>query len=196
MVYGQVFLFIVAWLMALGRLVGERFWNSKRNVENLEALLVDNKMPKSMKFFLQKYVLSYFTTRFFVFFPHVVGAILWWNLYFLQLILSIRQKHRRFHRILGRVLMVCALCQTISGAGLAYMGSSSTINCLLCLGGFGDLLRLPSMVLCLHPKGYSQAQILVDATGWIPTNNHYPARCNGPVGRVSPNWFVWPVPSL
>ena len=128
MVYGQVFLFILAWLMALGRLVGERFWNSKRNVENLEALLVDNKMPKSMKFFLQKYVLSYFTTRFFVFFPHVVGAILWWNLYFLQLILSIRQKHRRFHRILGRVLMVCALCQTISGAGLAYMGSSSTIK--------------------------------------------------------------------
>lgn len=127
-VYGQVFLFFVAWMMALGRLVMNRFWNAKFNVEEIEVLISTEKIPKDMVHFVKKFVLSYFTKRYVMFFPHIVGAILWWNLYFLQLIPSIRQKYRKFHRILGRVLMVCAIAQTISGAGLAYMGNSSTIK--------------------------------------------------------------------
>jgi hypothetical protein len=127
-VYGQVFLFLVAWLVALGRLIAERFWNAKRNEESVKAFIADEESPKAQAQFFETFVLTYFTKRFFVFFPHVVGAILWWNLYFLQFIPSIRQKHRRFHRILGRILMVCALCQTISGACLAYMGNSATVK--------------------------------------------------------------------
>lgn len=127
-VCGMAFLLLVAWSMSLGRLVGERFWNAKLNEEKLVAMLADEETPKLMVNFIKHNLLSYFTKRFCVFFPHVVGAIIWWNLYFLQLIPSIRQKHRRFHRVLGRVLMVSALAQTISGAGLAYMGKSSTVK--------------------------------------------------------------------
>merc|ERR1711959_772647 len=58
----------------------------------------------------------------------VVGAIVWWGFYYLQLIPLIRRKYRRFHRVLGRVLMVSAICQTVSGIGLAYMGKSSTVK--------------------------------------------------------------------
>lgn len=127
-VYGQVFLFLVAWIMALGRLINDHFWNAKQNEEKLLVFIADERSPKNMVHLVKTFVLTYFTKRFSMFFPHVVGAILWWNLYFLQLIPSIRQKYRRFHRILGRVLMACALCQTISGAGLAHMGKSSTVK--------------------------------------------------------------------
>jgi len=146
-VYGQAFLFLVAWLMALGRLIGGRFWNAKRNVEELEAFVANEETPKAMVHFVQHFLMSYFTTRFVVFFPHIVGAILWWNLYFLQLIPSIRQKYRRFHRILGRVLMVCALAQTISGAGLAYMGKSSTVKIV-------SYLLAISVIYCVYNAWY------------------------------------------
>lgn len=127
-VYGQVFLLLLAWVMALGRYIVEGFWNAKRSQEKVEALIADENSPEQMVHFMKTYVLSYFTNRYVVFFPHIVGAILWWNLYYLQLIPSIRRKHRRFHRILGRVLMVSALSQTVSGIGLAYLGNSSTIK--------------------------------------------------------------------
>jgi len=127
-VYGQAFLLLLAWAMAMGPNIGRRFWNAKRNQETLEALLEDEDTPAQMVHMIKTYVLSYFTNRYVVFFPHIVGALIWWNLYFLQLIPSIRRKHRRFHRILGRVLMVSALCQTVSGVGLAYLGKSSTVK--------------------------------------------------------------------
>jgi len=127
-VYGQVFLFLLAWSVAMSRLIAGRFWDAKHNEENLEAVIANEDSPKALVHVIKEFFLSYYTTRFVVFCPHVVGAILWWNLYFLQLIPSIRQKYRRFHRILGRVLMVCAIFQTVSGVGLAYMGNSSTIK--------------------------------------------------------------------
>lgn len=127
-VYGQAFLLLLVWLMALGPRIGSRFWDATHNEENLKAVIASEETPKELVHMAKTFFLSYFTKRFILFFPHVLGAILWWNLYFLQLIPSIRRKYRRFHRILGRVLMICALAQTVSGAGLAYMGNSSTIK--------------------------------------------------------------------
>ena len=127
-VYGQAFLLLLVWCMALGPRISDRFWNAKENEERLKVIIADEESPKDNVHMIKNFVLSYYTKRFLFFYPHVLGAILWWNLYFLQLIPTIRQKYRRFHRILGRVLMVCALAQTISGAGLAYMGNASTIK--------------------------------------------------------------------
>merc|ERR1712025_636021 len=107
-------------------LISGRFWNATYNEEKLKAIVANEESSKEDVHFIKTFVLSYFTKRFVFFFPHILGAILWWNLYFLQLIPSIRQKHRRFHRILGRLLMISALAQTMSGVGLAYMGNSST----------------------------------------------------------------------
>lgn len=166
-VYGQVFLFLVAWLVTLGRLIGNRFWNAKHGEETVKALIADEETPKAFANFYETVVLSYFTKRFFFFFPHVVGAILWWNLYFLQLIPSIRQKYRRFHRILGRILMVCALGQTISGAGLAYMGNSSTVKIV-------SYLLAISVGYCLYNAWYFAA-----ITKDIPKHKYWSMRLVG-----------------
>lgn len=125
-VYGQVFLFIVAWGAALGRNITSKYWNAERNTEELEAIIDDEETPKFLSSFLKDVVLTSFNQRFLVYFPHVTGAIIWWNLYYFQLIPSIRRKHRKFHRILGRILMVAAIFQSISGAALAQMGTLPT----------------------------------------------------------------------
>jgi len=149
-VYGQAFLLLLVWLMALGRLIAERFWNAAENKERIKAIIADEETPKDIVHMMKTFFLSYFTKRFIFFFPHIVGAILWWNLYFLQLIPAIRQKYRRFHRVLGRLLMVCALAQTISGAGLACMGNSSTIK-------ITSYLLAISVVYCVFNAWYFAA---------------------------------------
>jgi len=127
-VYGQAFLFVIAWTVALGRLIGGKFWNGKLNNERMEALIDNEATPAGFVYMIKYFFLSYYNKRFVMFFPHVVGAIVWWGFYYLQLIPLIRRKYRRFHRVLGRVLMVSAICQTVSGIGLAYMGKSSTVK--------------------------------------------------------------------
>jgi len=149
-VYGQAFLLLLVWGMALGRLISEKFWNAAENQEKMKAIIANEEAPKDVVHMMKTFFLSYFTNRFLFFFPHIVGAILWWGLYFLQLIPSIRQKYRRFHRILGRVLMVCALAQTISGAGLAYMGNSPTIKIM-------SYMLAISVVYCVYYAWYFAA---------------------------------------
>lgn len=126
-VYGQAFLLVMMWVMSLGRLINDRFWNAGLNEEKITAVMESESSP-AMVMAIKTFFLSYFKGRFIFFFPHILGAFIWLNLYFLQLIPSFRKKHLRFHRIVGRVLMVSALAQTISGAGLAYKGKSSTIK--------------------------------------------------------------------
>jgi len=128
-VYGQAFLFVVAWSMAMGRLINSKFWDRQHNIETYDKLLANEQVPKMVKHSINAISKSYFEAhRFIWFMPHVAGSIIWWNLYFLQLVPSIRQKYRKFHRVLGRVLIVCALAQTISGVGLAYTKQSPTIK--------------------------------------------------------------------
>ena len=62
------------------------------------------------------------------FLPHVFGAVFWWNLYFVQLIPSIRRKYPAVHRWLGRLLLLAALAQTVSGVGLACTSPSPMIR--------------------------------------------------------------------
>jgi len=126
-VYAQVFLFVVAWTMAAGPRIADRFWNQKLNQERMQDLIEDDAMPQGVRYALEYFLVTYFKERYIVFFPHIIGASIWWGFYYLQLIPSIRQKYKRFHRILGRLLMVAALCQCISGFGLAYLGKSSTV---------------------------------------------------------------------
>jgi len=72
---------------------------------------------------------SYYSSRRYHFMlPHVIGAILWWNLYFIQLIPSIRRKHKTFHRYMGRFLMVVAFVQMVSGVGMAFTSHSYIIK--------------------------------------------------------------------
>ncbi|KAL3913329.1 MAG: hypothetical protein SGILL_006535, partial [Bacillariaceae sp.] len=73
---------------------------------------------------------SYYSERRYIYFlPHVVGAVVWWNTYFLQLVPRVRRMFgKRLHRYLGRVLMVAAILQTTTGMGMAYTSHSNIIK--------------------------------------------------------------------
>lgn len=62
------------------------------------------------------------------FLPHVVGAIVWWNLYFVQLVPSIRRSYPSFHRWMGRALLIAAVAQAVSGIGMACTSHSAMIK--------------------------------------------------------------------
>jgi len=137
-------------MVSLSRLIGGRFWNAKLNQEKTEALIASKETPKGIVYVAKYFFLSYYTKRYMVFSPHIVGAIIWWNLYYFQLIPSIWQKYGKFHRILGRVLMVSAMCQMISGVGLAYMGNSLTVKIV-------SYLLAISVVYCVYYSWYFAA---------------------------------------
>jgi len=122
----MVILFIFAWVMALSDKLGVRFWDTEYALKKVE------KMPTLPSFHNNTWVAdlfnSYYTHRYFVFFPHVLFSFFWWNLYFLQLIPAVRRWSLPFHRLLGKFLMVVAILQGISGGGLAYTSGSSTIK--------------------------------------------------------------------
>lgn len=146
-VYGQVFLVVVAWTTTAGRLIGEQFWNQRLNQEKMQDVIEDQEYPKALRYAIEHFSLSYYKERYIVFFPHIIGACIWWGFYFLQLIPSIRKKYKRFHRILGRLLMVAALCQCISGIGLAYLGKSSTVAIV-------SYLMAISVIYCVYNAWY------------------------------------------
>jgi len=149
-VYGQGFLFIVAWTVALGRNIGDKFWNPKLNSEKMETLVESEAVPKGLVYFVKYFFLSYYNQRYIFFLPHILGAIVWWGFYYIQLIPSIRRKYKKFHRILGRVLMISAMSQTISGVGLAYMGKSSTVKLV-------SYLLAISVIYCVYNAWYFAA---------------------------------------
>lgn len=119
-------LFVISWMMSLGRLFGMRFYDREHVLEIIGAGEPDPDFYESTAF--NEIVETYYTFRYIYFLPHVIGAIIWWNLYFIQLIPQIRKKFRSFHRYLGRVLMVAAMAQVITGSGLACTSHSSIIK--------------------------------------------------------------------
>jgi len=132
-VAGLALMYLISWTMSLSHLFGVHFWDREANLERYEneggeMEVVDGVVGNSTG--LAEIGHSYFTARRYMYFlPHVLGAILWWNLYFLQLIPSIRHAYeKKLHRILGRLLMVTALAQTLSGVCLAYTARSQTIR--------------------------------------------------------------------
>lgn len=149
-VFGQAFLFVVAWTIALSRLIGGKYWNANHNVEQLKAVVSNEKTPKNTVHFIDNFTMSCYKKRHIWFLPHVSGSIIWWNGYFLQLIPSIRRRYKQFHRVLGRVLMVCALAQSISGVGLAFMGNSSTIKIV-------SYFLATAMIYCVYNAWYFAA---------------------------------------
>jgi len=120
------FLYIVAWAFSLGNLFGIHFWDRKYALDQIRKAPPDSDLYGSTAF--SELGLGYYTYRYFVFFPHVIGAIIWWNMYFIQLVPWVRRRYRGFHRWLGRILMVTALIQAITGVSLASMSKSPIIK--------------------------------------------------------------------
>lgn len=124
-----VLLYFVAWAMSLGRLFHVHFWNPSYALHQMQA---DGENYGSLfnSTALGTVGSTYYSKRRYLYFlPHVVGAFVWWNTYFLQLLPRVRRMfHKKLHRILGRILMVAALLQTTTGMGLALTSHSNIIK--------------------------------------------------------------------
>jgi len=128
----MVILFVLTWVMSLAKKLEIRFWDPKYALEKVKS------MPTEPLFYnttwINKLFNSYFSHRYFIFFPHVLFSFFWWNLYFLQLIPAVRRWSLPFHRRLGKFLMVVALFQGASGVALAYTSGSPTIKIVSYVG--------------------------------------------------------------
>lgn len=123
-----IILYICIWPSIL-RNIGIHYWNKEHALQVVYETANDGIVDNS-NFFIQV-TKSYVTKRYIYFLPHVTSAILWWNLYFLQLIPKIRHAFKKaLHRRLGRLLFVSVFIQIITGVGLAFTSNSKVITML------------------------------------------------------------------
>jgi len=196
-VYGQVFLFFVAWMMALGKLVMNRFWNAKFNVEEIEVLISTEKNPKGYGPLCKKIrpVIFHQTVR--DVFPTYCGSNSLVESLFLAIDPVDSSKIPKIPSHPGTG--IDGLCHSANnlwcwpGIHGKFFNNQARF---LFTGHFSGLLCLQRVVFCSHWKRYPQAQILVNAIGWIPTNNSAPARLYGPVNHFPTYWLAWAVSSL
>jgi len=155
-------LFLISWAFSLARLFQIQFWDKKYALSKMEA-----PSESSLSEGFREVVKSYYSANRHVWFlPHVLGAILWWNLYFFQLIPKIRHNYKKFHRVLGRFLMVVLVVQNVTGFGLAATSHS-------------NIIKLVSYVLCI-------ASLFCVGQAWryafwrdIPKHKHWVMRLVG-----------------
>lgn len=139
MVAWMAILYYCSWAFSLSRLFGYHFWDPKYALEYNQEHYVAHDLYNSTAF--GDINATYFSPRRYHFLlPHVLGAVFWWNLYFLQLVPRIRHAYgKKLHRVLGRFLMVCVFSQTASGVGLALTTHSNVIvivSLMLALASF------------------------------------------------------------
>ena len=122
-------LFVVAWTVSLARLLDVHFYDAKYALDQINEShnCVDTTLGNSTAFC--EIGSSYYQPKRYVWFlPHALAAFVWWNFYFWQLIPFVRHRYRRFHRYLGRILMVTAAVQVVSGSMLSVTASSAVIK--------------------------------------------------------------------
>lgn len=115
---------LCAWCFSLAGNIGIHFWDPKYALDRVRSMPSFFHDSEAFEVVQE----SYLTWRYVWFFPHVIGAIVWWNLYFVQLIPSIRQKNKTFHRWMGRFLIIAAVSQVASGTALACTSHSPIIK--------------------------------------------------------------------
>lgn len=104
-----------------------KVWNRTFSLAMINKEYGQNPVTYNSQQFLEETYMSYLTKRYVFYLPHAIGAFVWWNLFFLQLIPSLRRKYKALHRWIGRLLLLAVLSQVLSGVGLAYYGFSATI---------------------------------------------------------------------
>ena len=119
-------LYVVIWAFSLANLFHVHFWDKRYALSMIQTSVSEGGMDKGFGQIGKTY---YSSLRYIWFLPHVLGAIFWWNLYFLQLIPAVRHwKGKKLHRILGRFLMVVLLAQNLTGFFLASTSHSNIIT--------------------------------------------------------------------
>lgn len=116
-----------------------KVWNRTFALATIKASGPSAELLHSREFLEQTY-LSYLTKRYVYYLPHIIGAFLWWNLFFLQLIPPLRRKYKKLHRWMGRMLLLAVLSQVLSGVCLAYNGFSAIIAWFSYIVGFATVI--------------------------------------------------------
>ncbi|KAL3939796.1 MAG: hypothetical protein SGBAC_005549 [Bacillariaceae sp.] len=117
------FLYVIIWLFSLANLFHVHFWDKRYALH-----MVEQPAEGLNKGFNKESQTYYSSLRYIWMLPHILGAIFWWNLYFLQLIPKIRHNYKKFHRMLGRFLMMILLVQNVTGFALASTSTSNIIK--------------------------------------------------------------------
>mmetsp|Transcript_31296 Transcript_31296/g.75294 ORF Transcript_31296/g.75294 Transcript_31296/m.75294 type:complete len:301 (-) Transcript_31296:172-1074(-) len=160
-------LYIITWMFSMSGEFKNRFWDKKYNLKRVEE-------PKEeLALGFNEITKSYFSDlRYYYFVPHIVGAIFWWNLYFFQLIPKIRHNYKKFHRMLGRFLLVVLLVQNVTGFCMAATTKS-------------HIVKFVSYLLCF-------ASIFCVTQAWryayyrdIPKHKHWAIRLVGYMQTIS-----------
>ena len=165
-------LYLCSWLFSLSRLFGIHFWDREYALEYNAEHYVSADLYNSTAF--GKINATYFSpSRYCYLLPHVLGAIFWWNLYFLQLIPQVRYAFdKKLHRILGRCLMICAFAQTASGVGLALTSHSNIILSSAC--GWLEQPSTVSTALGRTPFTGTFQNTNIGFCGWLGTCKRLP----------------------
>jgi len=162
-------LYIITWAFSMSGELRNRFWDQRYNLQRLVE-----EPKEELEYGLEEITKSYYSNRrYYYFVPHVIGAIFWWNLYFLQLIPKVRRcQNKKFHRMLGRFLMVVLIVQNVTGFGLAATTKS-------------HIVKLVSYVLCI-------ASLFCVVQAWryayyrdIPKHKHWVIRLVGYMQTIS-----------
>jgi hypothetical protein len=158
--FWMAILFLCSWAFSLTHLFDMGVWNRKHALEILYDENPSQALPHDATFFERSFE-SYLTHRYIWYMPHVTAAVVWWNFYFLQLVPAIRHNYKGFHRMLGRLLMVTALVQVVTGTGLAITSTVSTVKVVsLPFGG--------AVAYCLyHAYKYARARDIPRHKYWV-----------------------------
>lgn len=154
----QVLMFLSAWAFSLVNIFDLQVWKPVYALKRLQQQEPDEIFYHSQN--LRDTYESYLTVRYAVFLPHVLCAVLWWNLYFVQLLPSVRRRYKAFHRWLGRLLLLVVMMQVVSGLGMSYYSPSSIIKLVsLCLA--------VAAVYCVyHAAQYARAREIEKHRYW------------------------------
>lgn len=154
-------LYVCSWAISLARLFEYHFWDHEYALDYTMKHYEEPDLYNSTAG--GEINATYFSPRRYRYLlPHILGAIFWWNLYFLQLIPKVRHAFgKKLHRVLGRLLMVCVVSQTASGVGLA-MTSHSNVILLVSL-----LLALASFYCIYHAWMYAVYRDIPKHKYWV-----------------------------
>ena len=155
-----VLLYVCSWMFSLAPLLGIHFWDRQYALREYYDLTHQDFNNATA---IHDIGSSYYTDRRYVYLvPHVLGALVWWNLYFLQLIPKVRHAYdKKLHRVLGRLLMVTVLAQVLSGIGLASTSHSHIIQMVSYVLG-------TAVVYCLfHAWNYAYHRDISRHKQWV-----------------------------
>lgn len=175
-VYGQVFLFLVAWAVALSQLIGTRFWDRQHCIDNSNKTL-SNPNAYNGEACNQRHLHGIFYEAI-----HVVLPACGWRRCLVESVFLAADDSidtSKIQTISLRPGSNIDAVRLLASSIRSWIGIHHQIvdgqTCVLSLGHWGRLQCFLCLVFCGHCLGHSETQILVNKNGWIHASGCSPA---------------------